>query len=182
MSQIVGVPNNSYKPITNTREFAPGFVNYKKGAFDSQPQVIKFTSFLPMVGGSLRVHRLLPPLKLVAMTAESGNKHQQINQIQSSNDKQFNYTLSKHFTPLNPVIVINNVILMLHARPQYILHYTCYSEKQSNYTSYVNNMYKYIQDRIPVCLESGRLWIRASVRSNQRLKLEDSQLKTIIKK
>ena len=33
----------------------------------SQPQVIKFTSFLPMVGGSLRVLQLLPPLKLVAM-------------------------------------------------------------------------------------------------------------------
>ena len=27
----------------------------KKGALDSQPQVIKFTSCLPMVGGSLRV-------------------------------------------------------------------------------------------------------------------------------
>jgi hypothetical protein len=39
----------------------------KKGALDSQPQVIKFTSCLPMVGGSLRVLRLLPPLKLVAM-------------------------------------------------------------------------------------------------------------------
>jgi hypothetical protein len=33
--------------------FTPGFVNYKKGAFDSQPQVIMFTSCLPMVGGSL---------------------------------------------------------------------------------------------------------------------------------
>jgi len=43
-------------------EFAPGFVNY-----NSQPQVIKFTSCLPMVSGSLRVLRLLPPLKLVAM-------------------------------------------------------------------------------------------------------------------
>ena len=30
-------------------------------------QVIKFTSCLPMVGGSLRVLRLPPPLKLVAM-------------------------------------------------------------------------------------------------------------------
>jgi hypothetical protein len=30
----------------------------KKGALDSQPQMIKFTSCLPMVGGSLR---LLPP-------------------------------------------------------------------------------------------------------------------------
>ena len=36
----------------------------KKDALDSQPQVIKFTSCLLMVGGSLRV---LPPLKLVAM-------------------------------------------------------------------------------------------------------------------
>jgi hypothetical protein len=46
---------------------APGFVNYKKGALDSQPQVIKFTSCLLIVGGSLRVLWLLPPLKLVAM-------------------------------------------------------------------------------------------------------------------
>jgi hypothetical protein len=44
--------------------FPPGFVNYKKGALDSQPQVIKLTSCLPIVGGFLR---LLPPLKLVAM-------------------------------------------------------------------------------------------------------------------
>jgi hypothetical protein len=35
-----------------------GFVNYKKGALDSQPQVIKFTSCLPMVGGTLWVLRL----------------------------------------------------------------------------------------------------------------------------
>ena len=34
---------------------------------DSQPQVIKYTSCLPMVGGSLQVLRLLLPLKLVAM-------------------------------------------------------------------------------------------------------------------
>ena len=33
--------------------FAPGFVNYKKGALDSQ--VIKLTSCLSMVGGSLLV-------------------------------------------------------------------------------------------------------------------------------
>jgi hypothetical protein len=39
----------------------------KQGALDLQPQVIKFTSCLPMVGGSLRVLRLPPPLKLVAM-------------------------------------------------------------------------------------------------------------------
>ena len=34
------------------REFAPGFVYYKKGALDSQLQVIKITSYLPMFGGS----------------------------------------------------------------------------------------------------------------------------------
>jgi hypothetical protein len=33
------------------RGFAPGFLNYKKGALDSQSQVIKFTSCLPRVGG-----------------------------------------------------------------------------------------------------------------------------------
>jgi len=36
----------------------PCFVNYKKGALDSQPQVIKFTGCLPMVGGSLLVLQL----------------------------------------------------------------------------------------------------------------------------
>ena len=57
--------HTSLSPIR--RGFAPGFVNYKKGALDSQPQVIKFTSCLPMVGGSLRVLLLLPPINLVAM-------------------------------------------------------------------------------------------------------------------
>jgi hypothetical protein len=45
--------HTSLSPIR--RGFAPGFVSYKKGALDSQPQVIKLTSGLPMVGGSLRV-------------------------------------------------------------------------------------------------------------------------------
>jgi hypothetical protein len=36
MSSVVGLPNNTYKPITNARGFAFGFVNYKKGALDSQ--------------------------------------------------------------------------------------------------------------------------------------------------
>jgi hypothetical protein len=56
------VRSNDLSPIRH--EVAPGFVNYKKGALDSQPQVIKLTSCLPMVGGSLW---LPPPLKLVAM-------------------------------------------------------------------------------------------------------------------
>ena len=35
------------------REFAPDFCKLQKGALDLQPQVIKFTSCLPMVGGYL---------------------------------------------------------------------------------------------------------------------------------
>ena len=54
--------HTSLSPIR--RGFVPSFVNYKKGALDSQPQVIKFTSCLPRVDGSLRIP---PPLKLVAM-------------------------------------------------------------------------------------------------------------------
>ena len=64
---MVGLPNNSYKPITNTAWVRARLCKLQKGALDSQPQVIKFTSCLPMDGGSLGVFRLLPPLKLVAM-------------------------------------------------------------------------------------------------------------------
>jgi len=68
MSYVVGLPSNSYKPITNTMWVRARLCKLQKNdALDSQPQVIKFTSCLPMVGGSLRVLRLLPPLKLVAM-------------------------------------------------------------------------------------------------------------------
>jgi hypothetical protein len=50
MSKVVGLPNNSYKPITNTVWVRARLSNYKKGALESQPQVIKLTSCLPMVG------------------------------------------------------------------------------------------------------------------------------------
>ena len=56
--------HTSLSPIR--RGFVASFVNYKKGAFDSQLRVIKFTSCLSRVGGSLTVLRLSPPLKLVA--------------------------------------------------------------------------------------------------------------------
>ena len=49
--------HTSRTPIRRSCE--PGFVNYKKGVLDSQPQVIKFTSFLLMIGGSLRVPEFL---------------------------------------------------------------------------------------------------------------------------
>jgi phosphohistidine swiveling domain-containing protein len=68
-------PNEPYIPyekrtaydLVDDYEKLPGVRITRKGALRSQPQVIKFTSYLPMVGGSLRVLRLLPPLKLVAM-------------------------------------------------------------------------------------------------------------------
>jgi hypothetical protein len=62
MSKVAGdlTAHTSLSPIW--RGFALGFVNYKKGALDSPLKVIKFTSCLPMVGGSLRVLRLLPQL------------------------------------------------------------------------------------------------------------------------
>jgi mono/diheme cytochrome c family protein len=44
-----------------------GFPALAMSFIDLQPQVMKITSYLPMVGGSLQVLRLLPPLKLVAM-------------------------------------------------------------------------------------------------------------------
>ena len=50
MSQVVGLPNNSYKPITNTAWVRARLSKLQKGALDSQPQVKKFTSCLPMVG------------------------------------------------------------------------------------------------------------------------------------
>ena len=54
-------------PITNRAWVRPGFVNYKKGALNDTVASDKFTSCLPMVGGSLWVFRLLPRLKLVEM-------------------------------------------------------------------------------------------------------------------
>jgi hypothetical protein len=54
-------------PIFVTEFHCPSLIITKKGALDLQLQVIKFTSCLPMIGDSLRVLRLLPPLKLVAM-------------------------------------------------------------------------------------------------------------------
>jgi hypothetical protein len=68
--------HTSLSPIR--RGFAHGFVNYKKGALDSQSQVIdkKFTSYLPMVWFS--------PVSSTTKTgrhdiAESGIKHQKSN-------------------------------------------------------------------------------------------------------
>ena len=65
ITQLILNISPSLSPIR--RRCAPGFVNYKKCTRLAADKVIKFTSCLPMVGGSLRVLRLLPPLKLVAM-------------------------------------------------------------------------------------------------------------------
>jgi hypothetical protein len=42
-------------------------INYKIGSLGTQPQVVKPTSFFPRVDASLRVLRVPPPLKPVAM-------------------------------------------------------------------------------------------------------------------
>ena len=50
------------------RGFAPHFINYKRGCTRLAATRDKvYTNGLPMVGGSLRIFRLFPPLKLVAM-------------------------------------------------------------------------------------------------------------------
>ena len=67
MGYVVELPNNSYKPITNTVWARAQLYKLQKGALDTQPQVIQFTSCLPLVGGLLCVLRLLPPLKLVVI-------------------------------------------------------------------------------------------------------------------
>jgi hypothetical protein len=59
---VVGLPNNSHKPITNTTLVRARFVSYKKGW--PQFAVASNKGYLPMVGGSLR---LLPQLKMVAI-------------------------------------------------------------------------------------------------------------------
>jgi len=67
MTSVVGLPNKSYKPITNTACVRAWICRLQKGCTRLAAQVIKLTSCLPMVGGSLWVLRLLPPLKLVVI-------------------------------------------------------------------------------------------------------------------
>jgi hypothetical protein len=75
--------HTSLSPVR--RGFEPDLVNYTKGALDSQPQMIMLTSCLPIIGGFLRLLRLLSPLKLVAIIllsccwkCRSANKSNQI--------------------------------------------------------------------------------------------------------
>ena len=53
LRQVGGILPVLRFPPPIRRGFAPGFVNYKKGALDSQSHVIKFVRCFPMVGGSL---------------------------------------------------------------------------------------------------------------------------------
>ena len=84
MSQVVRLPNNSYKPITNTAWFRARLCKLQKRVHSTRSR--KFTSCLPMVGGSLRVFRQFPPPKLVAMIqlkVALNTKNQSINQIRA---------------------------------------------------------------------------------------------------
>ena len=77
----MGLPSNSFKPITNTAWVCAPLCKLQKRVYSTRSR--KFTSCLPMVGGSLRVLQLLPPLKLVPWyslsAAESGVKHNKSN-------------------------------------------------------------------------------------------------------
>ena len=74
----------------------PTVQNYKKGVFDSQPQVIKFTSCLSMVGGSLRY-----PFKIV------------LKYIKNNLRRPFE---NCEFTPLFYRITCSFFIVMYHKR------------------------------------------------------------------
>ena len=65
MGHLIIITHTSLSPMR--RGFALGFVYFQKGALDSQSQVIQFIIYMPMVGGYLRVLRLLPLRNLVAM-------------------------------------------------------------------------------------------------------------------
>jgi hypothetical protein len=67
MSQVGGLPNNSYKPITNTAWIRARLCKLQKRCTRLAATSDEVTSCLFMVGGSLRVLQLLPPLKLVAI-------------------------------------------------------------------------------------------------------------------
>ena len=89
------------KPIINMAWVRARLCNLQKGCTRPRPQVIKFTSCLPMVGGYLRVLRLLPPINWSPWyswnIAECGVKTPTINQsIQLSRGVMIPWT---GFTP-----------------------------------------------------------------------------------
>ena len=62
------VSDTTYTSLSPIRRgFAPSFINYKKVHSTRNHKWYKFTSCLSRIGGSLRVLRLPPPLKLVAI-------------------------------------------------------------------------------------------------------------------
>ena len=98
MSYVVGLPNNSYTPITNTEWVRARLCKLQKqSGLDSQPQVIKFTSSLHMVGGSLRV-----------LIAESGVKHNKLN-----NAGQLPGSPTSTVAPSYYMYVVHSIFLMI---------------------------------------------------------------------
>ena len=63
MSQVVGLPNNSYNHITNTAWVRARLCKLQNRVHSTRSR----KSYLPMVGGSLWLFQVPPPLKLVAM-------------------------------------------------------------------------------------------------------------------
>ena len=63
----IELPNNSLKPITNTACVRTRLCKLQKGYTRLAAASDEAYQLLAKVGGSLRVLRLFPPLKLVAM-------------------------------------------------------------------------------------------------------------------
>ena len=64
MSLVVGLPNNSYKSITNMAWVCAWLCKLQKGC--TRLAATRDKVYQLLAHGSLRVLRLLPPLKLVA--------------------------------------------------------------------------------------------------------------------
>ena len=67
MSQVVGLPNNTYKPVTNTAWVCARHCKLQKGCTLLAAASDQVYQLLAHVGGSLRLLWPLPPLKLVTM-------------------------------------------------------------------------------------------------------------------
>jgi hypothetical protein len=133
--------------------------------------VIKFTSCLPMVGGSLRVLRLSPPLKLVAMIyivaeilLKVALKHQKSNQNQIIKNKRIIVNLlilslfSKyniqwcltHYITVNIInLVFSNFVYM------YVLHWR-HHIKTIPFIKYVSVLSHEVQ--VKLWCVAGNLW------------------------
>ena len=121
--------HTSLSPIR--RGFVPCFVNYKKkGALDSQPQAIKFTSCLPMVGGSLRVLRLLPRTQtgrhdIAEILLKVALKHKNSNQTKHIQDSRNALLYLKHILLLESKWIRHTYFNFIEMYPKKCILHRC---------------------------------------------------------